>query len=389
MVARVETGIPQPGTLEGRIDAKIWRSPHVIRTRNNRQIVFLSVPTEAIGLSQDASSLFAGMPQNPQEDAMVTLIKAPDHRVMRVSVSPKHLKKPIHTWRVDIRSGKDPRIEHRKGFLEPPDILPYDPSFDKSLEIVLDNSEFVEKTLDDYTEGFLLRTHGIWNKDQTRNGFNGLMMAVLHHRVINENGVAEPQRRKSGEPYIDHPWETVRELMDHGVIDPDIIAAAWIHDVPEDGEKLRQPRVDPKTGVATTSYKKWAADTEEILAAIVGSVAAKYAMLMTRPQPDGIETAAGGVPTKEEANKIYYANLVRYPQVIMIKMADRLHNARTLWAMPEANQRATVISTVRNYFPIFERARDVYPEAVDYFMFETEKALRPIAEGLGIDYDSL
>lgn len=375
MITRVETETPHPDTLAGKIDAKIWRSPYVLRS-NDRQIVFLEAPIDTIGFSRELSTPFnKGMPRYPQERALVTLVSALSYRAIKITVSPKNIKSSSSTWRIDVAGNQDPKIEFRRKLETTP--IPYDPEFNEPLMAVIDNSVSVEKNIDDYTEGFLLRIHGKWNKDQTRQGLNALMMTELHHLG---------QRRQSGEPYVDHPWETVRELIDGAglVNEANMITAAWIHDVPEDGKRIKQPEIDPATGSAPVSHEKWAEETEAILVAIVGPKAAEYAMLMTRPQPDGVELF-----TKKEANGLYYVNLIKYPQVIMIKMADRLHNARTLWAMPEANQRATLISTVKTYYPIFELARDEYPEAVDYFMFELEKALRPIAEELGIDYDSL
>ena len=174
-------------------------------------------------------------------------------------------------------------------------------------------------------------------------------------------------------------------MFDHmGVVDPDVIIAAWLHDVPEDSLELQQPKIDPNTKKAPKRYSVWARETERWLSRQVGARAARLTMLMTRPQPDGIE-----IKNPDDAEKLYHSNLEKDAQAILIKMPDRLHNIRTLEIMPPENQIATLISTLKDYSPIFATLAKKYPKAYKYYKTEEEKALRPIAEKFGIDYDSL
>jgi (p)ppGpp synthase/HD superfamily hydrolase len=204
------------------------------------------------------------------------------------------------------------------------------------------------------------------------------MMAELSHRG---------QYRESGEPYLDHPWAIVSEMLEFPELAEHaaLINAMWVHDAPEDNDKLKQPRMDLKTGrKAKISYSLWEKGMEERLALVVGPQSAKYTMRLVRPQPDG-----WSLFSKKDANEEYYERLEEFPPVVIGKGFDRLHNGRTLWAMPEKNQIATIESTVRTYKPMLERVRGVYPRVVEYLITEIDKALAPIAEERGLDYDAI
>ena len=118
----------------------------------------------------------------------------------------------------------------------------------------------------------------------------------------------EGQKRISGEPYIIHPIEVSRILAELGM-DSDCICAGLLHDVVED------------TDVTTEQLKK--------------QFGADVALMV-----DGV-TKLGQLPlfTKEEqqaenVRKMLFA-MSEDVRVIIIKLADRLHNMRTLRFMPE------------------------------------------------------
>ena len=118
----------------------------------------------------------------------------------------------------------------------------------------------------------------------------------------------EGQQRISGEPYIIHPIEVSRILAELGM-DSDCICAGLLHDVVED------------TDVTTEQLKK--------------QFGADVALMV-----DGV-TKLGQLPlfTKEEqqaenVRKMLFA-MSEDVRVIIIKLADRLHNMRTLRFMPE------------------------------------------------------
>ncbi len=138
----------------------------------------------------------------------------------------------------------------------------------------------------------------------------------------------EGQMRSSGEKYITHPLSVASILLDY-CMDSDTICAALMHDVVEDTE-ITLDEIKKKFG--------------EDVALMV----------------DGV-TKIGQVPlnTKEEQQaenirKILMA-MSKDIRVIIIKLADRLHNMRTLYARPPEKQRKTSLETMNFYAPIAHR----------------------------------
>lgn len=138
----------------------------------------------------------------------------------------------------------------------------------------------------------------------------------------------EGQMRSSGEKYITHPLSVASILLDYHM-DTDTICAALLHDVVEDTD---------------TSLEDIRRQFGEDVALMV----------------DGV-TKIGQVPlnTKEEQQaenirKILMA-MSKDIRVIIIKLADRLHNMRTLYARPPHKQRKTSLETMNFYAPIAHR----------------------------------
>ncbi|MDE7362760.1 MAG: bifunctional (p)ppGpp synthetase/guanosine-3',5'-bis(diphosphate) 3'-pyrophosphohydrolase [Oscillospiraceae bacterium] len=138
----------------------------------------------------------------------------------------------------------------------------------------------------------------------------------------------EGQMRSSGEKYITHPLSVASILLDY-CMDTDTLCAALMHDVVE--------------------------DTETSLDEIRRKFGEDVALMV-----DGV-TKIGQVPlnTKEEQQaenirKILMA-MSKDIRVIIIKLADRLHNMRTLFARPPEKQRKTSLETMNFYAPIAHR----------------------------------
>lgn len=136
------------------------------------------------------------------------------------------------------------------------------------------------------------------------------------------------QTRKSGEPYITHPVAVAKVLADQG-LDAETLIAAILHDTLEDTE-LRHDQL--------------AAEFGQTVAELVDGVT-KLDKLQFR---DRQEAAA------ESFRKMLLA-MSRDLRVILIKLADRLHNMRTLGAQnPEARKRIAR-ETLEIYAPIAQR----------------------------------
>jgi len=138
----------------------------------------------------------------------------------------------------------------------------------------------------------------------------------------------EGQFRVSGEPYYMHPYEVAMILVDLGMDDV-AIASALLHDVLEDTEVTHEDM--------EREFGKEVVDLVE-----------------------GV-TKLGKIPysSKEEQQienlrKMFLA-MAKDIRVILIKLADRLHNLRTMKSMPEEKRRIKALETMEIYAPLAHR----------------------------------
>lgn len=152
--------------------------------------------------------------------------------------------------------------------------------------------------------------------------------------------------RHSGEPYIQHPLE-VALLLAGMRIDADGIVSALLHDVVED------------TDFSLDDLRK---QFGPAVANIVDGVT-KFEALAGKPQKGSDKNAAPpGVPSvvdkrrqrTETVRKMLLA-MAEDPRVVVLKLADRLHNMRTLGAMSPAQQQNTARETREIYAPLARR----------------------------------
>jgi guanosine-3',5'-bis(diphosphate) 3'-pyrophosphohydrolase len=138
----------------------------------------------------------------------------------------------------------------------------------------------------------------------------------------------EGQSRVSGEPYISHPVE-VALILSQMRMDMSSIVAAILHDVIED----------------TTTEKKQLADQfgKEVAELVDGVSKLTHLDFQSRAEAQA-----------ENFRKMMLA-MVKDIRVIIIKLADRLHNMRTLDAMPPDKRRRIAKETMDIYAPIANR----------------------------------
>jgi GTP pyrophosphokinase len=136
------------------------------------------------------------------------------------------------------------------------------------------------------------------------------------------------QTRQSGEPYISHPL-AVAEILADWHLDGQTLIAALLHDVTED----------------TAVTKDEISDTfGKPVAELVDGVS----------KLDRIEFQSAEHVQAENFRKMLLA-MARDVRVILIKLADRLHNMRTLGAVSPAKRRRIARETMEIYAPIANR----------------------------------
>jgi GTP pyrophosphokinase len=141
------------------------------------------------------------------------------------------------------------------------------------------------------------------------------------------------QMRKSGEPYLEHPLQTALTLADLQ-LDADTLAAALLHDVPEDcGVPL--DKIEANFGIE--------------IAKLVGGVTKLNKITM----PSDGEVPRSRLQT-ENLRRMLVA-MAEDLRVIFIKLADRLHNMRTLGALPSGKRHAIAQETLEVYAPLAHR----------------------------------
>ncbi len=135
------------------------------------------------------------------------------------------------------------------------------------------------------------------------------------------------QRRKSGEPYIFHPIEVARICVEEIGLGPTAAACALMHDVVED---------------TTISLDEIRAQFGDRVARIVEGLT-KLDEMKDKESPQA-----------ENISKVLKAMLFDV-RVVLIKMADRLHNLRTINSMAPSKQRKIAAETSTIYAPLAHR----------------------------------
>ena len=151
----------------------------------------------------------------------------------------------------------------------------------------------------------------------------------------------EGQLRKSGEPYIAHPLEIALFLCDLR-LDEQTIAASLLHDVVEDCEVSLED-LDSHFGPE--------------IAKLVDGVT-KLTQLDSRIH-DPLTAATGSADDPDslyaESLRKMLVSMAEDIRVVLIKLADRLHNMRTLGALPPDKQRRIAQETLDIYAPLAHR----------------------------------
>ena len=153
-------------------------------------------------------------------------------------------------------------------------------------------------------------------------------MAAIEKAYLFANKAHAGQKRKSGEPYIVHPISVANILVSLGM-DTDSVVAALLHDVVED------------TPVTLEDIQK-----------NFGSVTAQIIAGLTKLSKLGFNTEEEHQAENVRRMLIATNKDIR---VLIIKLADRLNNMRTLSAMYPQKQRNIARETLEIYAPLAHR----------------------------------
>ena len=176
-----------------------------------------------------------------------------------------------------------------------------------------------------------------------------------------------PQVRSSGEPYITHPVAVADILADYR-LDAPTLAATLLHDTVED---------------TPTTLEELSAMFGEEIAMLVDGVT-KLTSISSRQGRDAPTPRSKQQAQAENLRKIFLA-MARDLRVILIKLADRLHNLRTLGALRPQKQEAIATETLEIFAPIASRL-GVFQMKIELedlsFRYRYPKEYAELVEGL-------
>ncbi|MDR1260424.1 MAG: bifunctional (p)ppGpp synthetase/guanosine-3',5'-bis(diphosphate) 3'-pyrophosphohydrolase [Oscillospiraceae bacterium] len=167
----------------------------------------------------------------------------------------------------------------------------------------------------------------------------GLLLTAKIHKNLNPTQIKKAyimardahgsQIRHSGEPYIIHPVNVAKILINELGMDTNTIVAALLHDVLED---------------TTVTYE----DIKAAFSVEVANLVAGITKLSTMTYQSKEETQA------ENVRRMFMA-MAEDVRAIIIKLADRLHNMRTIEFVKEEKQLTKACETIGIYAPIAHR----------------------------------
>ncbi|MCK4514699.1 MAG: bifunctional (p)ppGpp synthetase/guanosine-3',5'-bis(diphosphate) 3'-pyrophosphohydrolase, partial [Spirochaetaceae bacterium] len=151
---------------------------------------------------------------------------------------------------------------------------------------------------------------------------------TIERAALKSKALHDEQLRESGEPYLVHPLQ-VAEILIGLRLDAATIVSALLHDVLEDTQMTRQEL-----------RKEFGKEVEQLVDGVT-----KIATVKAQNK---------SVQTTETIRKMLFA-MVKDIRVILIKLADKLHNMRTLEYKKESRQRAIAQETLDIYAPLAGR----------------------------------
>ena len=148
------------------------------------------------------------------------------------------------------------------------------------------------------------------------------------------------QTRRSGEPFVEHPLHTAHFLADLK-LDSDVLAAALLHDVMEDCD---------------VGFEELAKRFGEDVAGLVDGVTKlTRTELISEERTPRVKSSSEEEAAQAETLRKMLMSMAEDIRVVLIKLADRLHNMRTLSALPKRRRLAIAQETLEIYAPLAHR----------------------------------
>ena len=147
------------------------------------------------------------------------------------------------------------------------------------------------------------------------------------------------QKRKTGEPYIIHPINTAIYLAEMKMDWP-TISAALLHDVIEDCQ-VEYEELEDKFG-------------KEVAALVDGVTKLPTIKITSSTQENLIPDSTSDISRAATIRKLLLST-TEDARVILIKLADRLHNMQTLFALDEKSQSRIALETMEIFAPLAHR----------------------------------
>jgi RelA/SpoT family (p)ppGpp synthetase len=165
---------------------------------------------------------------------------------------------------------------------------------------------------------------------------NGRVRALVERAYRLAEQAHDGQVRKSGEPYIQHPLNVACLLTDLGM-DVDSVVAGLLHDVVEDTD-VDLARLGHEFGPHVQSLVDGVTKLEQIEEQIEQEQSEKLR----------------GEQESESLRKMFLA-MAEDIRVVVIKLADRLHNMRTLYALKPERRKQFAYETLEIFAPLASR----------------------------------
>lgn len=162
--------------------------------------------------------------------------------------------------------------------------------------------------------------------------FTAEQATMLGNALLFAEQVHAEQKRESGEPYIIHPVAVAEIVMNMGM-DVESVAAALLHDCVEDGEQV----------------------TVDMVAAKFGKDVAMLVDGVTKLTISGKQTYITKKQEQAENLRKLFLAIAADVRVVIIKLADRLHNMRTLAYCNPYKRMRKAKETLEVYAPLAHR----------------------------------